>query len=130
MQFGLGVASVMPLGTGLVSVSARPSVPASVWATAMATGTGWGSAIGVGIGMAVWTGIPLMTPERIGNAEEADTSSPLPRTKLRIGVIRWNRQVTATLAGSPMSRPLGNVGFGIGDGMSQLMTSASAVTSR
>ena len=93
-------------------------------------GDGLGVGDGVGIGMAVWTGMPLMTPERIGNAEDADTSNPLPRTKLRIGVIRWNRQVTATLAGSPMSRPLGNVGFGIGDGMSQLMTSASAVTSR
>ena len=114
----------------LVWVSARPSVPASVWVTVTVTVRGRGVGLGVAIGMAVWTGIPLMTPDRIGNAEEADTSRPLPRTKLRIGVIRWNRQVTATLAGSPMSRPLGNVGLGMGDGMSQLMTSASAVTSR
>ena len=129
MQNGLGVGDGDGVGDGeAVGAGVEPG-------SGVGDGDGDGDGDGVGLGdgvggIAVCTGIPRMEPDRIGNAEEADTSTPFPRTKLRIGVIRWNRQVMATFAGWPIERPLGNVGFGIGEGRSQLMTSASAATCR
>src|SRR4029079_8885707 len=97
VQKGLGVGVGEAVGGGLgvgVGTAVGPGV-----GVGDGDGDGDGLAVGVavGIGIAVWTGMPLMTPARIGNADEAETSRPFPRTKLRIGVIRWNRQVTTTL---------------------------------
>ena len=130
MQFGLGVGVGDAVGDGLgVGVG-----------TAVGPGVGVGDGDGDGDGLGVGCGVG----DRDGRLDRDAVDDPGPdrerrgrrhvqavtEDEARMGVIRWNRHVTATLAGSPMSRPLGNVGLGIGDGMSQLMTSASAVTSR
>src|SRR5437870_3350942 len=54
----------------------------------------------------------------------------LPRRFLIRGVISENRQVTATVAGDPISVPDGNVGVGSGLGSVQLMEPDSALMSR
>ena len=101
--------------------------------TGVGAGVGEGAALGgmLGTGVAVAcgrpepTGIPAITPLRIGKDADELTEIGLPRMFLITGVISENRHVIATTAGEPMSVPFGKVGGGRVAGIEQLMPADS-----
>jgi hypothetical protein len=117
-------AGTVHIGTG---VGAGVGVGGGVM---LGAGVGEGDGEGVAVGSADDTGIPAITPLRIGNDADELTEIGVPMRLLITGVINENRHVIATIAGEPMSVPFGKVGAGRVAGIVQLIPDDSAPISR